>query len=273
MKQITKWLLRILLVFFLVLFAVSAWKVGKFLVEYRQASKQHSELSQIVEQARQEAAQTQKETVMTTATQSPEQSTEIPQEAGVAVLPEYAELYERNPEFVGWLTVEGTVIDYPVMQSEEPEFYLFRDFDGEYSNHGSLFVRESCDVFAPSDHVTIYGHRKDDGTMFGFLGKYESKEFWAAHPTFRFDTVYEHHTYEVFAVYHTTVTLGEGFEYFLFEDAKSAEEFDAFVDTCRELSFYDTDVEVSYGDKLISLSTCEFSQDNGRLVVVAKRVS
>ena len=194
-----------------------------------------------------------------------------PPAAEPEVLPEYADLYGENPDLAGWLTIDGTPIDYPVTQSQEPDYYLHRNFKKEESAHGCLYAKESCDLFAPSDNVIIYGHRMRDGSMFAGLAKYRSEAFFRDHPAFRFDTIYERHTYTIFAVFTTTATKDAGFAYHLFENAADKAEFDGFVSTCKALSLYDTGITPMYGDKLLCLSTCEYSQANGRLVVAAVR--
>ena len=110
-----------------------------------------------------------------------------------------------------------------------------------------------------------------DGSMFSGLDHYQKKDFWEEYPTIRFDTLYARQTYTVFAIFKTTASVGEGFNYHLFEDAEDEAEFDEFVSTCKKLAFYDTGITPEYGDKLITLSTCEYTQENGRLVVVAVR--
>lgn len=192
----------------------------------------------------------------------------------VELLREFAQLYTMNNDIVGWITIPGTVIDYPVMQTpDSQDYYLYRNFDKEDNKRGCLYVREVCDVFAPSDNLTIYGHHMRDGSMFGQLEKFQRSTFRDAHPYIYFDTLTEHHTYEIISVFLTTATVGEGFYYHAFVDAKTPEEFEKFVKTCRRLQLYDTGVTAEYGDKLICLSTCEYSQVNGRLVVVAKRIA
>ncbi len=192
----------------------------------------------------------------------------------VSLLPEFQELFLLNPDIVGWMTVPGTNIDYPVMQTpDSPDYYLKRNFDGQKNSHGCLYAREVCDVEAPSDNITIYGHRMKDGTMFAHLDKYTDPEFYKAHPYIYFDTLQGLHTYEVLAVFLTTASVGEGFAYHRFVDAPDAAAFDDFVAQCKELALYDTGVTAQYGDKLITLSTCEYSQTNGRLAVVAKRIA
>ncbi len=190
------------------------------------------------------------------------------------VLPEFEELFLKNPDTVGWIAIPGTVIDYPVVQSpKNPDYYLHRDFNKKYNLHGCIYAREQCDVDAPSDNITIYGHRMQDGSMFAQLINYTKESFYENNRYIYFDTLTERHTYEIFAVFKTTATLGEGFQYHLFVDAKGEAEFNSFVKTCKRESFYDTGITPQYGDKLITLSTCEYSQENGRLVIVAVRVA
>lgn len=190
------------------------------------------------------------------------------------ILPEYQALYALNSDMVGWIEIEGTAISYPVMQTpDNKDYYLTHNFEEEESKWGCIYVREQCDVFTPSDNLVIYGHYKSDGTMFHDLHGYYRKAYWEEHPTIRFDTIYERHTYEIVAVFKTTANLGEGFAYHRFNDAINEAEFNEFMDTVKSLSFYDTGVDAEYGDMLITLSTCEYTQENGRLVVVAKRVS
>lgn len=190
-------------------------------------------------------------------------------------LADYLELYRQNEDMVGWIKVEDTNINYPVVQSvNEPNFYLKHKFDKTYSAYGCPYVQENCDVQKPSANIIIYGHHMNDGSMFTGLMKYRNKSFWEGHKTITFDTLTDRHQYEVIAVFKTVVYTdsSDSFKYYEFTDAENAAEFDAYVAKCKGLSLYDTGVSAEYGDKLISLSTCEYSRNNGRLVVVAKRV-
>ena len=191
------------------------------------------------------------------------------------ILPELQPFFDQNPDLVGWIKVPDTKINYPVVQStlDNKDYYIDHDFEGRPRGAGAIYVRESCDVFEPSDNVTIYGHHMKDMSMFAGLDYYWDQSFWKTHQYITFDTLFEHHTYQVFAVFRTSANIGEGFSYHQFEMATSEKEFDLFVETIKELAHYDTGISAEYGDKLICLSTCEYSMDNGRLVVVAKRVS
>ena len=189
------------------------------------------------------------------------------------ILLEYAELYAMNPDMAGWLYIEGTKINYPVMHTPgRPDYYLKRNFSGAYSSWGCIYAREECDLEEPSDNVTLYGHNMKDGSMFAGLNPYTSREYWESHRYIRFDTLTEHHTYAIFAVFTTTASEGQGFAYHDFINAADAQEFDTFIAKCLSASLYGTDIVPQYGDKIICLSTCEYSQTNGRLVVAAVRI-
>ena len=194
-------------------------------------------------------------------------------EGEVVMLPEYAKLYEQNSDIVGWIRIDDTQINYPVMQSpQEPNFYLKHGFDKAYTDYGCPYVQENCDMELPSDNIIIYGHHMNDGSMFAGLMKFTDKAFWKQHKRISFNTLTDVQEYEVIAVFKTFVYSNspDSFKYYHFVDAENEDEFNAYVEKCRELSLYDTGVSAEYGDKLISLSTCEYSRTNGRMVVVAK---
>ena len=167
------------------------------------------------------------------------------------------------------------------MQSsvDNANYYLYRDYNGANSSRGSIYAREEGDIFTPSDNITMYGHNMKDGSMFAALHAYVNKSAFDNNPLIFFDTFNHkigevgYHVYKIFAVFKTTANLGEGFTYQKFENAANQEEFDKFVSTCKSMSFYDTGVTPQYGDKMICLSTCEYTLDNGRLVVAAVRIS
>lgn len=189
------------------------------------------------------------------------------------ILFQYRALYEINNDMVGFIEIPGTVIRYPVVQSTyQANYYLRRNFYKRSATCGTIYVRESCDVNKPSDNVTIYGHKMTNGTMFADLHKFKEQSFWEDNRYIYFDTLTEYHTYEIFAVFQAEVNQINSFNYHLFDDANSAAEFDEYVNTCKTLSYYDTGITPVYGEKLITLSTCDREIDNGRLVVVARRV-
>lgn len=278
-----KWMINTLIVVFATVFLISAAFLIGYYVDAWQQKADFDELAALVEQARKDQIEGSTDPTADTQPENTEseetgpvlvQVTDPDTGEGKEVLVDYAELYTRNSDMVGWMSIEGTNINYPVMQNKDIlNYYLYRDFSEEYSNSGCLYAREACDVDTPSDNITIYGHNmKNTGTMYHQLHNYIQKSFWEEHQYIRFDTLSEYHTYQIIAVFKTSADVGEGFDYHLFVNAANEAEFDEFVDTCKELSFYDTGLTASYGDKLITLSTCEYTLSNGRLVVVAKRI-
>ena len=196
-------------------------------------------------------------------------------QSGSDFLPWYQELHDQNSDMVGWLQIENSKINYPVMQTsmDNANFYLYKDFDKNDSVRGSIYAAEICDVFEPSDNITLFGHNMKDGSMFAYLGNYYEKSAWENNPLIFFDTLTESHVYKIFAVFKTSGTDNVGFAYHQMADAKDEAEFNQFVATCKELAFYDTGITPVYGDKLLCLSTCEYTIDNGRFVVAAVRMT
>ena len=204
---------------------------------------------------------------------TPSASTDPTEPTIPTILPELQVFYEKNQELVGWVTVPDTKISYPVLQSpSRPDYYLTHTFEGKWSAWGAIYAREACDVFKPSDNITLYGHHMKDGSMFSGLDGYKRKSFWESHQYIYFDTLYERHVYQVIASFKTSGNYGEGYAYHLFDDAMNEDEFNEFIATIKSMAYYETGISAQYGDKLITLSTCEYSLDNGRHVVIAKRV-
>lgn len=196
---------------------------------------------------------------------------------GVKVQKKFEELYRQNRDFIGWLTIADTNIDYPVMytpnDSERGEHYIHRDFDEQYSAAGLPFIDANCKIKDPTDNIIIYGHNMNSGKMFHDIIKYEDREFYEGHKTFTFDTIYENGTYEVVAMFYSQIYPEDStaFKYYEFVNAGTKEEFLDYVANIRSLSICDTGVNVEYGDKLLTLSTCAYHVTDGRFAVVAKR--
>lgn len=189
-----------------------------------------------------------------------------------AILGKYTELHKENADMVGWLSIPGTEIDYPVMQKAGNEYYLHHDFYGEENRHGCLFVKDIADVNTPGDCFIIYGHNMKDGTMFGDLDEYRSEGYYQEHSVLKFDSLYEEREYEIMAVFlsHVYKEGEEGFRYYDFYTADTEEAFQEFYENVMENALYDTGVTAAYGDTFLMLSTCAYHEEDGRLVVVAK---
>lgn len=192
---------------------------------------------------------------------------------GPMMLRRFEKLYEENHDLAAWLSIEGMSIDYPVMQCEDDEYYLRHDFYGNRDIYGCLYVRNSADLDSGTIFI-IYGHVMRDGSMFGDLALYQKESFYLEHPMISFDTLYEERTYEIIAVFQSRVYSEEEevFKYYEFYQADTQEEFDDFYRNIKELSLYDTGVTAEFGDTFLTLSTCDYYVEDGRFVVVAKRI-
>lgn len=194
---------------------------------------------------------------------------------GVLVQKKFSKLYENNHDFIGWLNIKDTNIDYPVMQSMyDEEYYINRDFNKNYSGSGTLFIDTSSDVSKPSDSILIYGHNMQAGTMFHGLIKFEKEDYYKEHNEITFDTIYSDNKYIVIAAFRDEAHEAgyTGYKYYDFFDAKDEADFDTFVNYCKGKTPYEISETAEYGDKLLVLSTCAYHTKNGRFVVVAKRI-
>lgn len=191
------------------------------------------------------------------------------------ILPEYTLLHQKNQRLIGWVKIDDTVVDYPVMQTVNNEYYLDHNFNQEEDRNGSIFMDYQCDVVKGCDNIILYGHHMRSGKMFGTLNKYSSESYYEAHPVIQFDTIYEKGTYQVMYVFRSKVYSEEDvtFKYYQFINAASEKEFNSAMNEMAALSLYDTGVTASYGDKLLTLSTCDYQETKGRFVVVAKKIS
>lgn len=190
------------------------------------------------------------------------------------VLKKYEDLFNQNKSLIGWVKIADTVIDYPVMQSVDNEYYLDHNFHQEYDKNGSIFLDAACSIYPRSTNLIIYGHHMKSGSMFGSLQSYQSESYYQNHKYIMFDTIYEEGTYEVMFAFRDRVYSQEdvNFKYYEFVDANSEEEFNSYMNEMAAVSYYDTGVTAVYGDQLLTLSTCDYQQDNGRFVVVARRI-
>ena len=191
------------------------------------------------------------------------------------ILPEYQALYQKNKKLIGWLKIDDTIIDYPVMQTSNNEYYLDHNFNQEYDKNGSIFLDSAGSIYPRSTNLILYGHHMKSGKMFGQLQKYAKESYYEGHRTIQFDTIYEKGTYEVMYVFRSQVFNENDmvFKYYQFINANSQMEFDSYMKEMEKMSLYATGVTASYGDSLLTLSTCDNSQEDGRFVVVAKKIS
>ncbi|MDD4849477.1 MAG: class B sortase [Gemmiger sp.] len=184
-------------------------------------------------------------------------------------------LLAQNPDFIGWLSIADTNLSFPVMHKPaNRDYYLRHDFAGEYSVYGVPYLDGACTLNAEgqSDNLTIYGHNMKTGTIFGCLTGYKKADYYTQHPIITFDTLYGDADYEVFAAFAVDVVADTSFAYNSYVDMDE-KTFDEFVGQALTRSDVNTGITPTYGDKLITLSTCEYSTANGRYVVCARKVA
>jgi len=216
-------------------------------------------------------AQTGKPVVV--AAKAPEPVPRVTQE--IPILDKYKELYEMNNDLAGWISIEGTNVNYPVMQTVfDEEYYLHRNFDKEEDKEGLPFVDYRADLKNRSTNIIIYGHNMKNGHMFHDLLEYEDEDFLNDHKYIRFDTVRQEAIYEITAVFRSKVMYmtDDAFKFYNFIQADDESELEDFLQTTGSMSLYPITAQAMLTDELITLSTCEYSEEDGRFVVVARRV-
>ncbi len=180
-------------------------------------------------------------------------------------------LYEENKDIVGWLKIDNTTINYPIMQNiNDPNYYLHRDFYKNYSSYGTPYMAKQCNL--NSDNIVIYGHHMKNNKMFGELEKYKSKDFYNNHKIITFTTLEKEYSYEIFAVFKTTVYTKNTFRYYENINFENKKMYNDFINICKDKSLYQTGIKIKDKEKLITLSTCEYSNKNSRLVIVARKI-
>lgn len=278
-NNMKKNIIKILILLFSIIFICSAayivnYKYKSIIEKERFQELQNKviknpETVEIVETSETIAKQTEAE-VITEASNPTEEQEEV-----LTILPEYEALYEENQDLIGWIKIDNTVIDYPVMQTlDEPIYYNHRDWNKNESVYGLPLIDARCTL--ESENIIIYSHHMKDGTMFGSLKWYTDINYYNNHPIIEFDTIYEKAQYQVMAVllsqvyYEKRPDEGE-FVYYDYTNMNE-EQFQEYVNQVKNLSLYDTEITAEYGDKLITLCTCYYHVKDGRLLVVAKKI-
>lgn len=184
------------------------------------------------------------------------------------------ELQKENPDIIGWLEIEGTEINYPVLQDDNNEYYMTHNYKKEYTKDGSLFLDKDYNWELPSTNLLIYGHNNSNNKMFHNLLDYKDESFYKEHSTIKFTTEKEDAEYEIIAVFYSRVYYQSEtnvFRYYFFINAENEQEFNEYVENSKEASIYETGKTAEYGDQLITLSTCSYHTENGRFAVVARK--
>ncbi len=189
-----------------------------------------------------------------------------------ARLASYQALNKLNGDVIGWVRIEDTVVNYPVMQTPDaPDYYLHRGFDGDYSSYGMIYMDAGC-VLGESLNYVLYGHHMRNGSMFAELDNYRNEEYYKEHKIIHFDTLEELGEYEVVAVIRMPASrLGRDFVTMM--AAETEESYGAFIDYVKEKSFFDTGIVPEWPEQLLTMTTCEYTLTDGRLMVIARKVA
>ena len=186
------------------------------------------------------------------------------------------DLQKENTDVKGWIKINDTNINYPLLQGLDNDYYLNRNYQKEYSSYGSIFIDKDSNLDDINSNVIIYGHSMNDKEMFQNLLNYANKEYYDSHKIIEIYTNNEARKYEIVTVFKSRVFYQDEqnvFRYYYCHDLSSEEKYNDYVNNSKNLELYNTGVDAHFGEQLITLITCEYSQDNGRMVVVAKRVS
>ena len=272
---------RIIGICLIIVFSVSAIVSGRlFWKEYRDAKASEetfSSLAGLVQDTEQNGGEdgSAGDDTDTTGIGTPDSDAVLSDEEMVAeeaakAYEKYGALYEQNIDFVGWIQIDGTNINYPVMQTpDNPDYYLKHSFEKTWSDYGVPYLDEAC-VIGQSNNLVIYGHHMSNGSMFCDLELYSDPAFCMDHPVIRFDTLTSFGEYEVIAVFRYNTNQ----ETFRYDREVNMDEgrFSWFIEQVHARELFSTGKDASFGDQLLTLSTCEYTYKNGRLVVVARKV-
>lgn len=198
----------------------------------------------------------------------------LEEDAQNEVIDTVKELQNENADVKAWIKINDTNINYPVVQTNDNDYYLYRNYRKENSNYGSIFIDKNSDIENTNSNIIMYGHNMKDGSMFGDLLKYEDEEYYNNHKYIEFVTNTNSSTYEIIAVFKSRIFYKnekDVFRYYYYTDLDTEEDYNYYIDNCKQLSLYDTGVNAEYGEQIITLITCEYSSENGRMVVVAKK--
>jgi sortase B len=247
--------------------AVLILSVSMLILYYTQGAEEENAFKELAEIVKDNTAPSEP-------TESARVQAPVPESASQGILAQYEKLHKQNPDMAGWISVGGTLIDYPVMYTpDDGDFYLDHGFDKQKTKSGVPFIDARCAVDPLGTNTIIYGHHMKSGAMFAALENYKDKDYCSNHPTIRFDTLYEQQEYEIVAAFESQVFQKNdtAFKYYNYTNIDGEEIFNEYISNIEALSLYDTGMTASYGDALLTLVTCDYHTENGRFVVVARK--
>ena len=258
MKRKNKWLLRILIVIFLTVMVISVWKIWEIYSEYRTGEKAYNDISHMI------SLPPNTEEPRPSATTAPSEGTEPSSDEDFTNWPtvDFAALREINPDIVAWIYIEGTEINYPVVQGEDNSFYLKHLFDGEWNGAGCIFLNYQNNADFSDRHSILYGHHMKNGTMFTDLEKYKEQDFFDEHPFGLLVTPDKNYKIEFFSGY--VVAAHESAWRIDFTDA----EFETWLQNAVDQSCFSSEIIPGTSDNILTLSTCSYEFDDARFVLL-----
>lgn len=254
---------KIFLILLIVIFTISSYFFIKKLVENKRENSVFTNLQEVVTNNND----------ITSENQNIDTKDVVPSNSSIQNSYNLKSIIKINSDVIGWIKIDGTNIDYPVMQNGD--FYLHKNIYKKYSSHGTPYLAQYCNLIT-SDNLIIYGHHMKDNSMFAQLENYKSYNFYKNHKYIKLYTIDNNttieNTYEVMIAFKTIAYSDQGFRYYSYIDFQNKEEYEEFIENCRELEFYNTGIIGTNKDKYLTLSTCEYSQKNGRMIIVAKKI-
>lgn len=247
---------RVVLIFLIAIFLYSGFQLAQYLYDGYTNSKLNDRMRQ------------QYEVFQKTQELNEEAQAELTEEQKKQLYQQrFTQLREINSDIVGWIRIENSGIDYPVVQSNDNDFYLNHNVEKQASARGSIFMDYRNDHVNKDIHTVIYGHHMKDGSMFGELSKYKDADYYHTHNSITFESLEEETKWEVFSVY----IYSPNDQFFEYEFADE-QQYATYLDKIIEKSMYSTGVEVTTDDQLLTLVTCTYEVSDARFIIHAKRV-
>lgn len=256
---------------FSALFLISTYMIINYVAESKRAGNSYSDL-QIV--ARQASSVPSAATNVSTAPEEAGKERELAEEVGSEpvelrqmIAMDFSRLKEINPDIIGWIRLEGTSIDYPIVRTDNNDYYLDHLYNGEWNSNGSIFIDYRNTGDFTDRNTVIYGHHMKNGMMFHALEKYKHQEFYDANPTMTLLTPDGDYTVELICG-----TIEDGNSQFVEFDFDSEDTFNNYMEGFRSRSTFVSDVELQPGDRIVSLCTCSYERANARYMVIGRLV-
>lgn len=246
-----RWFSNLLLLLCAAIFCFSAWKLTGYLTEYKRGEQEYSELSSAFMEEEPKAGKGDKKS---------EEKEQYPKV-------DFQKLLEVNEEVVGWIVIEDTAVNYPIVQGRDNDYYLHHTVRRKPNQGGAIFMDAGNQADFSSYNTILYGHNLKTGKMFGSLRYYEDKKYWKEHPHIWLLTPQKSMKYQIFSSY-TTEAFGEAYTL----DFTGPQDFSSYLTRCVRASYYDMGVAVGSDDSILTLSTCTSDAEDGRRVVQAKRI-